>query len=105
MVARRSDRRPRLIGPDLMRLLQHIASMLLLTRLLCHAAQAAGEPDPLAEKSHAEPPQNGGMCWPALTRSRRRSRPVVQVLTRARQQRAGCSISLSLVADARAAPD
>src|SRR5262245_29629222 len=96
MVARRSDRRPRLIGPDLMRLLQHIASMLLLTGLWCHAAQAAGEPDPLAEKSHAGPPQNGGMCWPALTRSRRRSRPVVQ---------AGCSSSLSLVADARAAPD
>lgn len=50
MVARRSDRRPRLIGPDLMRLLQHIASMLLLTGLLCPAAQAAGEPDPLADE-------------------------------------------------------
>jgi predicted transglutaminase-like cysteine proteinase len=33
-----------------MRLLQHIASMLLLTGLLCHAAQAAGEPDPLADE-------------------------------------------------------
>src|SRR5262249_1465069 len=33
-----------------MRLLPHIASMLLLTGLLCHAAQAAGEPDPLADE-------------------------------------------------------
>src|SRR6266404_992034 len=33
-----------------MRLLQHIASMLLLTGLLCHAAQAAGQPDPLADE-------------------------------------------------------
>src|SRR6266508_1677787 len=32
-----------------MRLLQHIASMLLLIALLCHAAQAAGQPDPLAD--------------------------------------------------------
>jgi predicted transglutaminase-like cysteine proteinase len=34
-----------------MRLLQHIASMLLLIGLLCHAAQAAGQPDPLADES------------------------------------------------------
>jgi predicted transglutaminase-like cysteine proteinase len=32
-----------------MRLLQHIASMLLLIALLCPAAQAAGQPDPLAD--------------------------------------------------------
>ena len=32
-----------------MRILQHIASMLLLTGLLCPAAQAAGRPDPLAD--------------------------------------------------------
>src|SRR5215813_10390761 len=34
-----------------MRLLQHIASMLLLIGLLCPAAQAAGQPDPLADES------------------------------------------------------
>ena len=33
-----------------MRLLQHIASMLLLIGLSCHAAQAAGQPDPLADE-------------------------------------------------------
>jgi len=33
-----------------MRLLQHIASMLLLIGLLCHAAQAADQPDPLADE-------------------------------------------------------
>ena len=33
-----------------MRLLQHIASMVLLIGLLCHAAQAAGQPDPLADE-------------------------------------------------------
>src|SRR5262245_66297318 len=33
-----------------MRLLQPIASMLLLTGLLCHAAQAADQPDPLADE-------------------------------------------------------
>jgi predicted transglutaminase-like cysteine proteinase len=33
-----------------MRLLQHIASMLLLIGLLCPAAQAAGQPDPLADE-------------------------------------------------------
>jgi hypothetical protein len=32
-----------------MRILQHIASMLLLIGLLCPAAQAADQPDPLAE--------------------------------------------------------
>ena len=42
--------RPRLIGSDVMRLLQHIASMLLLIGLLCHAAQAADQPDPLADE-------------------------------------------------------
>src|SRR5215467_12805752 len=35
---------------DVMRLLQHIASMLLLIGLLCHAAQAADQPDPLADE-------------------------------------------------------
>jgi len=35
---------------DVMRLLQHIASILLLIGLLCHAAQAAGQPDPLADE-------------------------------------------------------
>src|SRR5215467_15571168 len=59
---------------------------------------------PWLMKSHAGPPQNGGLCWPALTRRRRRSRPVVQIPTRARQERAGCYSSLSLVANARAAP-
>ena len=34
-----------------MRLLQHIASMLLLIGLLCPAAQAAGQPDPLADEN------------------------------------------------------
>src|SRR5262245_39230552 len=34
-----------------MRLLQHIASMLLLIGLSCPAAQAAGQPDPLADES------------------------------------------------------
>jgi len=38
-----------LFGPDVMRILQHIASMLLLIGLLCPAAQAAGQPDPLAD--------------------------------------------------------
>ena len=33
-----------------MRLLQHVASMLLLIGLLCPAAQAAGQPDPLADE-------------------------------------------------------
>ena len=33
-----------------MRLLQHIASMLFLIGLLCHPAQAAGQPDPLADE-------------------------------------------------------
>src|SRR5262249_57331797 len=56
-------------------------------------------------KAHAGPPQIGGMCWPALTRTRKRSRPVVQLPTRALQQRASCCGSLSLVANARAAPD
>src|SRR5215469_1716667 len=35
---------------DVMRLLQHIASILLLIGLLCPAAQAAGQPDPLADE-------------------------------------------------------
>jgi len=35
---------------DVMRLLQHIASMLLLIGLLCPAAQAADQPDPLADE-------------------------------------------------------
>jgi predicted transglutaminase-like cysteine proteinase len=52
----------------------------------------------LGRGSDSEP-----IAWPALTRRRRRSRPVVQVPTRARQQRAGCCRSLSLVANARAA--
>src|SRR5262245_41832868 len=34
---------------DVMRLLQHIASVLLLIALWCPAAQAAGQPDPLAD--------------------------------------------------------
>src|SRR5262249_799522 len=34
-----------------MRVLQHIASMLLLIGLLCPATQAAGQPDPLADES------------------------------------------------------
>src|SRR5215468_3289185 len=34
-----------------MRLLQHIASVLLLIGLLCPATQAAGQPDPLADES------------------------------------------------------
>jgi predicted transglutaminase-like cysteine proteinase len=34
------------------------------------------------------------MCWPALTLRRRRSRPVAQVPTRARQQRAGQIVEL-----------
>jgi len=42
--------RPRLISPNVMRLLQHIASMLFLIGLLCHPAQAAGQPDPLADE-------------------------------------------------------
>jgi len=42
--------RSRLIGSDVMRLLQHIASMLLLIGLLCPAAQAADQPDPLADE-------------------------------------------------------
>ena len=33
-----------------MRLLQHITSMLLLIGLLCPAARAAGQPDPLADE-------------------------------------------------------
>src|SRR5262245_60692679 len=33
----------------MMRLLQHIASVLFLIALLCQAAQAAGQPDPLAD--------------------------------------------------------
>ena len=33
-----------------MRLLQHIASMLLLIGLLCHVSQAADQPDPLADE-------------------------------------------------------
>jgi predicted transglutaminase-like cysteine proteinase len=39
----------RLIGRDMMRLLQHIASVPLLIALLCQVAQAAGQPDPLAD--------------------------------------------------------
>src|SRR5215813_4246103 len=35
---------------DVMRLLQHLTSMLLLIGLLCPAAQAAGQPDPLADE-------------------------------------------------------
>src|SRR6516162_6453882 len=38
---------------------------------------------PWLMKSHARPPQNGWMCWPAWTRRGKRSRPVVQVPTRA----------------------
>jgi predicted transglutaminase-like cysteine proteinase len=38
-----------LFGPDVMRILQHIASMLLLIGLLCPAAHAADQTDPLAD--------------------------------------------------------
>ena len=38
------------VGSDVMRLLQHIASTLLLIGLMCPAAQAADQPDPLADE-------------------------------------------------------
>ena len=81
-----------------MRLLQHIASMLLLIGLLCPATQAAGQPDPLADESARRAAAN----WRDVLA---RIDSDVQLPTRARQQRASCCGSLSLVANARVAPD
>jgi hypothetical protein len=89
-----------------MRILQHIASMLLLIGLLCPAAQAADQTDPLADLIA----RGAAAKWSDVlaridSEERRRSRPVVKVSMRARPQRAGCCSSLSLVANARAALD